>query len=179
MDTLRVFTTRKKNCYSLNGEKGGQILVRASFLYGNYDKKSSPPTFDLQFDGNEWTTVVTSNDGVVTYEAIYVTKGDLISVCVAQTKPAQFPFISALQIHSLDSNMYNKVDSNYALFLESRVAYGADAIVRYACYIYIIKCVCMCVSVCFLFYCYFSCNPNLTLVKQVFDLLRATKLVVE
>ncbi|KAK1373651.1 hypothetical protein POM88_029844 [Heracleum sosnowskyi] len=78
MDTFRVFTTRKKNCNAFNADKGGRILVRASFNYGNYDKKSSPPTFDLQFDGNFWTTVETSIDEVVTYEATYIVKGDVV-----------------------------------------------------------------------------------------------------
>ncbi|KAK1373660.1 hypothetical protein POM88_029853 [Heracleum sosnowskyi] len=30
MDTLRVFTTRKKNCYAFNADEGGRILVRAA-----------------------------------------------------------------------------------------------------------------------------------------------------
>lgn len=130
MDSLRVFTTHKKNCYSWEANKGVQVLVRASFYYGNYDKKSSPPTFDLQFDGNHWDSVVTSMDQMVYYENIYVLQMDSISICVAQTKEEQFPFISALEIRSLESNMYNHVNAEYALFLKSRTAYGADAVIR-------------------------------------------------
>ncbi|KAM7522259.1 hypothetical protein LguiA_012161 [Lonicera macranthoides] len=132
MDTLRVFTTHKKNCYSWEANKGVQVLVRASFYYGNYDKKSSPPTFDLQFDGNHWDSVVTSMDQMVYYENIYVLQMDSISICIAQTKEGQFPFISALEIRSLESNMYNHVNAEYALFLKSRTAYGADAVIRYS-----------------------------------------------
>lgn len=129
MSTLRVFTSRKKNCYSIKADKGGQVLVRASFFYGNYDKKSSPPSFDLHFDGNYWVTVQTSLDQLVYYEVAYVVKGEDISVCLAQTQPNQFPFISALEVRSLGSDMYSH-DSNYPLFLRSRVAYGANATVR-------------------------------------------------
>ncbi|KAG4380686.1 hypothetical protein GLYMA_16G219300v4 [Glycine max] len=50
LSTLRVFTNRKKNCYSIRVGKGEKILTRASFYYGNYDDKFSPPVFDLQFD---------------------------------------------------------------------------------------------------------------------------------
>ncbi|XP_048136735.1 uncharacterized protein At1g24485-like [Rhodamnia argentea] len=132
MSTLRVFTTRKKNCYSLKVEKGGQIYARASFYYGNYDDKSAPPTFDLHYDGNYWDTVETSNDKVVYYETIYVVKGDYMSVCVAQTQRNQYPFMSALEVRSLGSNMYKHVDSNYALYLKARVAYGTNADVRYS-----------------------------------------------
>ncbi|KAL4570985.1 hypothetical protein LXL04_017735 [Taraxacum kok-saghyz] len=76
LDSLRVFKSRNKNCYSTRVTRGEQVLVRASFNYGNYDRLSSPPTFDLHFDGNFWTTVETSNDGPNVYEVIYVTKGD-------------------------------------------------------------------------------------------------------
>lgn len=131
MSTLRVFTSRKKNCYSIDADKGGQVLVRASFYYGNYDRKSAPPTFDLHFDGNFWATVETELDQVVYYEVAYVVKGDNISVCLAQTKPGQFPFISALEVRSLGSHMYSGVGSDYALYLESRVAYGANSTTRY------------------------------------------------
>ena len=131
MDTLRVFTSRKKNCYSIQADKGGRLLVRASFYYGNYDQKSSPPTFDLQFDGNDWATVQTKIDQVVYYEVIYVVKGDSTSICLAQTKPDQFPFISALEFRSLGSTMYNHVDINHALLLKRRVAYGTNQTVRY------------------------------------------------
>ncbi|KAI6685702.1 hypothetical protein NL676_031615 [Syzygium grande] len=132
MSTLRVFTTRKKNCYSLMVDKGGQIYARASFYYGNYDGKSAPPTFDLHYDGNYWATVETSKDKVVYYETIYVVKGDYMSVCVAQTQPNQYPFMSALEVRSLGSNMYRHFDSNNALYLKARVAYGTTADVRYS-----------------------------------------------
>ncbi|KAK6926899.1 Malectin-like domain [Dillenia turbinata] len=132
MSTLRVFTSRKKNCYSIPADQGNKVLVRASFYYGNYDKKSSPPTFDLLFDGNLWATVVTSIDQVIYYEVIYVVKGDAISVCVAQTMPNQYPFMSALEVRGIESDMYKYVDSNYALFSRRRVAYGANDTIRYS-----------------------------------------------
>ncbi|XP_061945581.1 uncharacterized protein At1g24485-like [Populus nigra] len=130
MSTLTVFTTRKKNCYSFSENKGNPLLVRASFFYGNYDKKSSPPSFDMHIDGNDWATVKTSLDQLVYYEVVYVSKGDTTSICLAQTQPNQFPFISALEVRNLDSKMYNYLDPNYALFLRSRVAYGAKETVR-------------------------------------------------
>ncbi|CAK9164208.1 unnamed protein product [Ilex paraguariensis] len=131
MDTLRVFTTRKKNCYSINVNNSSRVLVRTSFFYGNYDNKSTPPTFDLLFDGNYWDTVETLIDDYYYYEIIYVVKGKTINVCVAQTKPDQFPFISALEVRSLDWSMYPYVDSSYALNLNTRNAYGSIANVRY------------------------------------------------
>ena len=75
---------------------------------------------------------MTSSDLVIYYEAIYAVKGDSTSVCVAQTHANQFPFISALEMASLGSNMYSSLDSNYALFLRRRVAFGANETIRYA-----------------------------------------------
>ncbi|KAG9145453.1 hypothetical protein Leryth_021449 [Lithospermum erythrorhizon] len=134
MDTLRVFTTRKKNCYGINSvdQEGERILIRASFYYGNYDGKSSPPVFDLQFSGNEWLTVQTSMDTVISHEVIYVVQGYTPSVCVAQTKPGNFPFISAIEVRSLDAEMYSGIRQDRALFLRDRIAYGSDEIIRYA-----------------------------------------------
>ncbi|KAJ6876933.1 hypothetical protein NC651_029833 [Populus alba x Populus x berolinensis] len=131
MSTLRVFTTRKKNCYSISEVSGSLLLVRASFFYGNYDKKSSPPSFDMHIDGNDWATVKTSLDQLVYYELVYVSKGDTTSICLAQTQPNQFPFISALEVRNLDSKMYSYLDPKYALFLSARVAYGAKDTVRF------------------------------------------------
>lgn len=131
MDSLRVFTSRNKNCYLIKVEKGGRVLIRASFNYGNYDGKSNPPSFSLQFDGNDWARVKTMSDQLVYYETIYVVKGDDLSVCLAQTLADQLPFISALEVRSLDSTMYTHVDSNHALFLSRRVAYGSNQTIRY------------------------------------------------
>ncbi|CAJ2667306.1 unnamed protein product [Trifolium pratense] len=131
LSTLRFFPTRKKNCYSIKVPTGEKVLARASFYYGNYDNKFSPPIFDLQLDGNYWATVNTSNYYYVDYEAIYVTKGNFTSICVAQTKAKQFPFISSLEIRSLDPTMYSHVDSNHALILQWRYAFGGNETIRY------------------------------------------------
>ncbi|PWA85601.1 malectin-like carbohydrate-binding domain-containing protein [Artemisia annua] len=132
VDTLRVFTSRKKNCYSIGSKlQGIKVLVRATFYYGNYDQLSNPPTFDLHFDGNFWTTVETDTDYVIRYETTYVAKGDSVSVCVAQTKPRQFPFISALEVRRVDPEVYEVVDKNRALFLRVRINFGANETIRY------------------------------------------------
>ncbi|KAI5441366.1 uncharacterized protein At1g24485 [Lathyrus oleraceus] len=131
LSTLRFFSTRKKNCYSIKVPRGEKVLARASFYYGNYDNKFSPPVFELQFDGNYWASVNTSSYYYVNYEAIYVTKGNFTSICVAQTKDKQFPFISSLEVRSLDPIMYSHVDSNHALILQWRYAFGGNQTIRY------------------------------------------------
>lgn len=101
------------------------------FHHGNYDGKYFAPTFELHFDGNFWATVTTSNFTYVVEEAIYVVKGNATSICLAQTIPDQGPFISALELRSLDSEMYSNVDTNHALFLANRITHGANQTVRY------------------------------------------------
>ncbi|PWA61935.1 malectin-like carbohydrate-binding domain-containing protein [Artemisia annua] len=132
LNTLRVFTSRKKNCYSIGQKlKGVKVLVRARFNYGNYDGLSSPPTFDLHFDGNFWATVQTYIGGTKSYEVIYVANGDSISVCVAQTKPNQFPYMSTLEVRRLDPEIYKEVEKSRALFLRDRLCYGSYRYYRY------------------------------------------------
>ncbi|XP_047964810.1 probable LRR receptor-like serine/threonine-protein kinase At5g59680 [Salvia hispanica] len=132
MDTMRVFTTRKKNCYNINLDVAKRrVLVRAHFFYGNYDGKDSPPSFDLSFDGNDWATVVTSSTDSLYYEVIYVTKKDSISICVAQTTIGQFPFISAIAVRSLELSSYDHIDYNHPLYMSRRVAFGANTTIRW------------------------------------------------
>ncbi|XP_068644901.1 uncharacterized protein At1g24485-like [Aristolochia californica] len=131
MSTLRLFPTRKKNCYSIDVDKGDRLLLRASFYYGNYDKRSSPPSFDLQFDGNHWVTVTTSIDLRVYYEVIYIAKSNAISVCVAQTLPNNIPFVSAIEVRSLEADMYNQVDATSGLFLIRRFNFGSNETIRF------------------------------------------------
>ncbi|KAI9087341.1 hypothetical protein K1719_030661 [Acacia pycnantha] len=131
MSTLRAFPTLKKNCYTVNVGEGQKVLVRASFFYGNYDGKDSPPTFELHFDGIFWATVNTSSLSGVYHEAIYITKKNTTSVCVAQIFKDQIPFISGLEIRSLEMSMYSLVDSGRALFLSLRANSGANFTTRY------------------------------------------------
>ncbi|GJR61974.1 probable LRR receptor-like serine/threonine-protein kinase, partial [Tanacetum coccineum] len=86
MDTMRAFTTRKKNCYSIEATQGEKVLVRAGFNYENYDRKSNPPNFDLHFDGNFWISVNSSE--VKVYEAIYVVKKKVTSALFTNLRTA-------------------------------------------------------------------------------------------
>ncbi|XP_031485082.1 probable LRR receptor-like serine/threonine-protein kinase PAM74 isoform X2 [Nymphaea colorata] len=130
--TLRYFPSQKKSCYLIPGvATGRKHMVRAHFFYGNYDGKSSPPSFDLQFDGNLWATVETSSSKSYYYEVIYAPKRDNISVCVAQTSADQIPFISALVIREFEQGMYETDGTEDVLLLWKRKAFGSEDFVRY------------------------------------------------
>ncbi|XP_031485658.1 probable LRR receptor-like serine/threonine-protein kinase At5g59680 [Nymphaea colorata] len=132
LNSLRYFPSQKKSCYVIPGvATGKKHMVRASFFYGNYDGKSSPPSFNVQFDGNTWVTVDTSSSNSYYHEVIYGPKGDKISVCVARTSPDQTPFISTLEIREFEPSMYETDDQEDALLRRSRTAFGAADFVRY------------------------------------------------
>ncbi|CAN6471159.1 unnamed protein product [Victoria cruziana] len=130
--TLRYFPSQKKSCYVVTGvARGRKHMIRASFFYGNYDGKSSPPSFDLQFDGNYWTTIETSSTNSRYQEVIYAPKRENISVCVAQTSAGHIPFISALEVKEFETGMY-ETDSTEAVLLKmNRIAFGSKDFVRY------------------------------------------------
>ncbi|XP_022728680.1 probable LRR receptor-like protein kinase At1g51890 [Durio zibethinus] len=126
-DTLRVFTEQNKNCYSLPATAFTRYFIRAVFLYGNYDGLSNAPTFDLEFDGNKWVTVVTDISKFSYYEMIYVAKGDITSICLARTNDKQFPFISFLEFWPVPDKMYANMTNDRAWFNGYRYNYGADS----------------------------------------------------
>ncbi|MCL7037168.1 hypothetical protein MKW94_028945 [Papaver nudicaule] len=139
MSTLRAFPTRKRNCYSIDISSkdkdtttAERVLVRASFYYGNYDDKSNPPTFDLQFNGNHWTEIQTSMGDITHKEVVYsLNNGNNINVCLAQLYSGDIPFISALEIRSLDSGAYSNFGSDYPVHFIARDAFGATKAIRY------------------------------------------------
>ncbi|XP_031485008.1 probable LRR receptor-like serine/threonine-protein kinase PAM74 isoform X2 [Nymphaea colorata] len=132
LSSLRYFPSQKKSCYVISGvATGKKHMVRATFFYGNYDKKSWPPSFDLQFDGNSWMKVNTSSSEGQYFEVIYAPKREKISVCVVQTSPDQITFISSLEIRELETSMYETNDKEDVLLRISRTALGAAKFVRY------------------------------------------------
>ncbi|KAF1859547.1 hypothetical protein Lal_00010131 [Lupinus albus] len=133
-NTLRAFPYGNESCYSIEVENGEKVLTRATFFYGNYDNKSSPPIFDLHFDGNFWASVNTSmasSEYNLDYEAIYATKGNTTNICVTQKMPNHIPFITSLEVRSLNSTMYSQLEPNHSLILLGRYAFGADKSIRY------------------------------------------------
>ncbi|GMY24068.1 protein kinase domain-containing protein [Fagus crenata] len=74
-----------------------------------------------------------TEDTIVYTEAVYDVIGNSTTVCVAQTLPNQLPFISALELRSLGSNMYRHGGSNTVLVLANRAfqSQGANQNIRH------------------------------------------------
>ncbi|KAJ3678993.1 hypothetical protein LUZ61_021157 [Rhynchospora tenuis] len=128
--TLRSFPNETRNCYTLwNVTKGEKYLVRATFLYGNYDGKqmsqhSTPLQFNLHIDVNLWRTVnITDASREYAHEVVTVAANDFIWVCLEDIK-AGTPFISALELRPLRDNLYPLAFPNQSNAILFRLNYG-------------------------------------------------------
>ncbi|KAF2618164.1 hypothetical protein F2Q68_00038363, partial [Brassica cretica] len=63
LQNLMSFSEGSRNCYTLIPKqgKGKKYLIRASFMYGNYDGENSSPEFDLFLGGSLWTNLSLNN----------------------------------------------------------------------------------------------------------------------
>ncbi|KAJ3678992.1 hypothetical protein LUZ61_021156 [Rhynchospora tenuis] len=137
--TLRSFPNETRNCYTLwNVTKGAKYLVRATFLYGNYDGKqmaqsSTPLQFDLVVNVGFWITVnITDASSEYAYEVVAVASNNFIWVCLVNIN-METPFISVLELRPLKSNLYPYAFPNQSNAILFRLNYGPtnSATIRY------------------------------------------------
>ncbi|KAF0927292.1 hypothetical protein E2562_031495 [Oryza meyeriana var. granulata] len=123
--TLRSFPDGVRNCYTLRSLVSGlKYLLRASFLYGNYDGLNKLPVFDLHVGVNYWTMVnITGPDDAVIVEAIVVVPEDFVQVCLVNTG-AGTPFISSLDLRPLKNTLYPQANATQGLVLLGRLNFG-------------------------------------------------------
>ncbi|XP_028807015.1 probable LRR receptor-like serine/threonine-protein kinase At1g51880 [Neltuma alba] len=125
MNTLRSFPEGKRNCYTLKAKHGiyNYYLVRAYFLYGNYDSKNSVPRFESHLGVNSWETLG-EDPNVVRTEVIHVSQANNIDVCLIKTGFG-IPFVSLLEIWPLHNKAVYRTTSNLLpLRLVTRSALG-------------------------------------------------------
>ncbi|XP_037474297.1 probable LRR receptor-like serine/threonine-protein kinase At1g51880 [Triticum dicoccoides] len=130
--TVRSFASGVRNCYTLRSLLPGlKYLIRAKFMYGNYDSLRRPPIFDLHIGVNYWQTVnITKPDTEKSVEAIVMVPNDFLQVCLINTG-AGTPFISLLELRPLKKTMYPQVTAAQGLVLSDRINFGRDRSVRY------------------------------------------------
>lgn len=134
--TVRSFPRGARNCYNLSVSlgQGKKYLIRATFLYGNYDSKNQTPTFDLHLGVGLWDTVeINSTTKSVTKEIIHVPSSNYTSVCLVNTGFGT-PFVSALELRPLVPEVYptNNIGESLASFVRLNFA-PADTkkVIRY------------------------------------------------
>ncbi|CAN6346591.1 unnamed protein product [Urochloa humidicola] len=118
---VRSFPDGARNCYTLRSIIAGlKYLLRATFLYGNYDDLNRPPIFDLYVGVNFWKTVNVSDPGAtMDVEAIVVVPDDFVHVCLVNTSSGT-PFISGLELRPLKNSLYPEVNETQGLVLQAR-----------------------------------------------------------
>ncbi|XP_022714524.1 LRR receptor-like serine/threonine-protein kinase IOS1 [Durio zibethinus] len=113
---LRSFPKGDRNCYNLSLRKGDEYLIRATFVYGNYDEMNKPPKFDFHLGPNLWTSVTIQNASVViSMEIIHVIQSNRLFVCLVNTGNG-IPFVSALELRLLNNATYRTQIGSLQLF---------------------------------------------------------------
>ena len=130
--TVRSFPEEKRNCYTLRHPEGRNTiyLIRASFMYGNYDDLNKLPQFDLYVGVNFWDTVMFDNaTHVVIKEILHVPSLDEIYICLLNTDMGT-PFISALEERHFDHTSYRTNSELLSLYRRFDIGSITDEIVR-------------------------------------------------
>ncbi|KAJ4899327.1 putative LRR receptor-like serine/threonine-protein kinase [Raphanus sativus] len=124
---VRSFPQGNRNCYTLTPSdgKGNLYLIRASFMYGNYDGQKALPEFDLYVNVNFWSTVTFRNASEnVIKEILTFAETDTVYVCLVN-KGKGTPFISALELRPTNSSIYGtEFGRNVSLVLYRRYDTG-------------------------------------------------------
>ncbi|BFG24355.1 hypothetical protein CerSpe_106290 [Prunus speciosa] len=127
--SLRSFPEGIRNCYKINVTSGIKYLIRAAFLYGNYDGQNKVPDFDLYLGPNLWDSVRFPNASEATTikELIHVPLRNYIHVCLVNTASG-VPFISAIELRPLPNASYGTQMPNDTLALAVRYDTGPTAL---------------------------------------------------
>ena len=121
--TLRSFPDGKRNCYTLGSlQRGRKYLIRAEFMYGNFDGLNRPPSFDVYLGVHFWDSVRPVNFSRL--EIITVSLSESVQVCLVN-KGSGTPYITVLELRPLNNSMYPLANSSHALVLRGdRIDYG-------------------------------------------------------
>ncbi|KAL0875655.1 hypothetical protein Bca101_025360 [Brassica carinata] len=111
--TVRYFPDGTRNCYNLGVQKGRNHLIRARFLYGNYDGLDINPKFDLYLGPNLWSTVDLHRlDNGTRREIFHIPTSNSLQICLVKTGETT-PLISALEIRPFPNDVYDRQWSSY------------------------------------------------------------------
>ncbi|KAJ6327702.1 hypothetical protein OIU78_014543 [Salix suchowensis] len=107
---LRSFPDGNKICYTLKPLRSkNKYLIRAGFLYGNYDELDDVPKFDLYLGVNWWATVtLTDPSTLFRTEIVHLLSSDSIDICLVNTGFGT-PFISVLELRLLEDRTHSNV----------------------------------------------------------------------
>ncbi|XP_010443736.1 PREDICTED: receptor-like protein kinase At5g59670 [Camelina sativa] len=104
--TMRYFPEGRRNCYNLSVDKGRKYLIKAYFLYGNYDGLYTNPVFDLYLGPNLWDTIdlETLVNGTAE-EILHIPTSNSLQICLVKTGNTS-PVITALELRPMGKKSY-------------------------------------------------------------------------
>ncbi|KAF3772050.1 putative LRR receptor-like serine/threonine-protein kinase [Nymphaea thermarum] len=125
---LRFFPEYERNCYAITPVTAGhRYLVRASFMYGDYDGSFRLPSFDLYLGPDFWYSLKFDNEThAVWTEIIGKASSSSMSVCLVRTSNGGTPFISGLELRPLDDDLYALANYSDALITYKRIDTGSS-----------------------------------------------------
>uniref|UniRef100_A0A7N1A3L6 non-specific serine/threonine protein kinase n=2 Tax=Kalanchoe fedtschenkoi TaxID=63787 RepID=A0A7N1A3L6_KALFE len=106
-NNLRSFPDTARVCYTLRpSQLSVKFLIRASFLYGNYDGLNAVPSFDLFLGVEKWDTIKLADaTTALVKEIIHTPSSNYTSLCLVNTGLGT-PFISAIEVRPLKNTTY-------------------------------------------------------------------------
>lgn len=122
--TVRYFPEGIRNCYNLSVEKGRKYLIKATFMYGNYDGRNIAPVFDLYLGPNPWATIdlKTLVNGTAE-EILHIPTSSSLQICLV--KWTTTPVISTLELRPIGKESYITESGSLKLFFRK---YLSDSI---------------------------------------------------
>ncbi|KAB2612920.1 LRR receptor-like serine/threonine-protein kinase [Pyrus ussuriensis x Pyrus communis] len=125
-NSLRSFPEGIRNCYKINVTSKTKYLIRATFLYGNYDEQNEVPEFEIHLGPNLWDTVNwLGNSKVKHTDLIHVPLRNYVHVCLVKTGSG-VPFITAIALRPLTDASYNTVKGSLSLIGRRDIGLTAD-----------------------------------------------------
>ena len=127
---VRSFPQGIRNCYSIEVSEGNKYLIKASFMYGNYDFERKVPEFELHLGANLWDTMkLPDASSWIISEIIHVPLSNFLSVCLVNTGFGT-PFISAIELRPLRNTIYEIQSGSLELYSRSDYGSSTDQILR-------------------------------------------------
>ncbi|XP_030542497.1 probable LRR receptor-like serine/threonine-protein kinase At1g67720 [Rhodamnia argentea] len=127
--TLRYFPAdNRKYCYTLNVTTRTRYLIRATFLYGNFDSDNVYPSFEISLGPTYWSTIAISDASTIEVrELIFLASDPTIDVCLSNATTGK-PFISTLELRQFNGSMYyTDYENQFYLGTSARINFGAES----------------------------------------------------
>ncbi|XP_022960256.1 probable LRR receptor-like serine/threonine-protein kinase At5g48740 [Cucurbita moschata] len=100
--------TRARKCYKLPLKNGSSsVLIRAQFVYKNYDKLGKPPAFAVSIGTAITTNVNLTSHDPWTEEFVWPVNKETVSFCLHSIPEGGSPLISSVELRPLPRGAYD------------------------------------------------------------------------